>query len=428
MAEEILMPELGESVHEGTVSRWLKNIGDSVKEDEPVVEIMTDKVNTELQAPSAGILIKILIPEGENVKVFEPLGLIGTAAEMGTDAPVSVPTVATKQQEVSVQTSVPVREKASDLKTSSPSNGRRWYTPVVRSMARANNLSDNDMAAIAGTGEGGRVTKRDVQMYLSRRTGATVVAQSASTTPVAEPKPVHPSVAGPEQEIVPLTGMRKAIADAMVKAHTIPSVSTITAVDVSKLVEFRRINKDSFQSNYGVKLTYTPFFIKATVEALQQFPVINGAVTEDGKLLINHSVHMGIAVALGDGSQGLIVPVIRDAHKKNLIELAKDLEEIAARARDNKLDLASVQGATSTITNPGTYGALFGTPMIPPGQASILGTYAIQETPVASNGMIGIKPIMHLVLSYDHRIIDGMLAGKYLKAIKDKLEAFDFFR
>lgn len=416
MAEEILMPELGESVHEGTVSRWLKNVGDTIKEDEPVVEIMTDKVNTELQAPAAGILIKILIPEGENVKVFEPLGLIGTSAEMGAEVPVAVPVAAEKTAE-------PVRVLEPAQKVSAPSNGRRWYTPVVRSIARANNVSENELSVISGTGEGGRVTKRDLQIFLTNRTGV-----SHGQVTIAEPKPVQQTISGPDQEILPLTGMRKAIADAMVKAHATPSVSTITAVDVTKLVEFRKINKDSFQANYGVKLTYTPFFIKATVEALQQFPVVNGGVTEDGKMLINHSVHLGVAVALGDGSQGLIVPVIRDAHKKNLIELAKDLEEIATRARENKLDLASVQGATSTITNPGTYGALFGTPMIPPGQASILGTYAIQDTPVASNGMIGIKPIMHLVLSYDHRIIDGMLAGKFLKAIKDKLESFDFFR
>lgn len=416
MAEEILMPELGESVHEGTVSRWLKNVGDTIKEDEPVVEIMTDKVNTELQAPAAGILIKILIPEGENVKVFEPLGLIGTSAEMGAEVPVAIPVSAEKTAE-------PVRVLEPAQKVSAPSNGRRWYTPVVRSIARANNVSENELSVISGTGEGGRVTKRDLQIFLTNRTGV-----SHGQVTIAEPKPVQQTISGPDQEILPLTGMRKAIADAMVKAHATPSVSTITAVDVTKLVEFRKINKDSFQANYGVKLTYTPFFIKATVEALQQFPVVNGGVTEDGKMLINHSVHMGVAVALGDGSQGLIVPVIRDAHKKNLIELAKDLEEIATRARENKLDLASVQGATSTITNPGTYGALFGTPMIPPGQASILGTYAIQDTPVASNGMIGIKPIMHLVLSYDHRIIDGMLAGKFLKAIKDKLEGFDFFR
>lgn len=417
MPEEILMPELGESVHEGTVTKWLKKVGDSVMEDEPVVEIMTDKVNTELLAPASGTLIEILVEEGQNVKVFEPLGIIGAPEEAEapklTEKPKPAPTatVEAPKPEPS-KTQPPVDE---------PTNGRKWYTPLVRAMAKEHSISDAELAAISGTGEGGRVTKKDIADYLQSR---------KAKPPVPQPKPVAPGPpeARPDQQLVALTGLRKAIADAMVKAHQIPSVSTVTAVEMTKLVEFCKVNKESFQQSHGVRLTYTPFFIKAITESLLQFPMVNNAVADDGRLVVNNAVHMGVAVALGDGSQGLIVPVIRDSHKKNLIEIARELDELAANARDNKLDLTDIQGATCTITNPGTYGALFGTPMIPPGQGAIVGTYAIQQTPVAIDGSLAVRPIMHVVLTYDHRIIDGMLAGAFLKSLRDRLEAFDFFR
>lgn len=420
---EILMPELGESVHEGTVSRWLKNVGDTVKEDEAVVEIMTDKVNTELQAPAAGVLVKIMIPEGENVKVFEALGLIGDSADAvaeGNGAP-KTEQAPEKPSEAGKPAKKEEPEKG-EQPAASESGDRKWYTPVVRSIAKSSGVSDAELSTISGSGEGGRVTKKDLETYLSGE-------RKPGVTKTPEPKPATPTLAGPEQEVVTLVGIRKAIADAMVKAHEIPSVSTVTAVDVSKLVDFRKANKESFQQMNGVKLTYTPFFIKALTEALIKFPNVNSSLLQaDNKLVVNHAVHVGIAVALGDGSQGLVVPVLRDAHKKNLIEIAKDLEAIAKKARDGKLEISDYQGATFSLTNPGTYGALFGTPMIPFGQSGILGTYAIQESVVAKDGMFGIKPIMHLVLSYDHRVVDGMLAGAFLKAIRDQLESFDFFR
>lgn len=427
MATEILMPELGESVHEGTVSRWLKNVGDPVKEDEPVVEIMTDKVNTELQAPASGVLVKIIVPEGENVTVFEPLGLIGEPSEIG-ESPTQPdsPPAPSEPEPAAAQRSVPTPPAGVGP---GMGDGRRWYTPVVRSIARSRGVTDTELGSISGSGEGGRVTKRDLEAYLLIRQPAAPESSVASppTTPLPAPA-AAPAVAGPQQELVTLTGMRKAIADAMTKANSIPSVSTITDVDCSRMVAFRSANKDSFQEMYGVKLTYTPFFIKAAAEALMEVPMVNSSVSEDGKLVVNKVVHMGVAVALGDGSQGLIVPVIRDCNSKNLIQIAHDLDAIVKRARDNQLGLPDIQGATFSLTNPGTYGALFGTPMIPPGQGAILGTYAIKETPVAIEGMITVRPIMHLVLSYDHRIIDGMTAGKFLKSIKDRLQSFDFFR
>ena len=219
------------------------------------------------------------------------------------------------------------------------------------------------------------------------------------------------------------------IADHMIRSSQVPTVSTVTQVDVTNMVKFRERNKDSFQETYGVKLTYTPFFIKALAETLIEFPLVNSSLTPDNQILTNKGVHIGIAVALGaKGDEGLIVPVIRDCHTKNLIELAKDLEGIAKSARTNSLKPTDVQGGTFTLTNPGTYGALFGTPMINAPQAGILGTYSIQKTPVIIDDMIAIRSIMHLVLTYDHRIIDGLVAGKFLAAIRDRLQAFDFFK
>jgi len=294
-------------------------------------------------------------------------------------------------------------------------------------MAKESGVSDAELASIAGTGEGGRVTKADLEKYLAEGRKP-VASKPAAKAP--EPKAVvAPTVAGPEQELVPLAGMRKMIAEAMVRSSQVPTVSTVTACDVTNMVKFRDINKESFLETYGVKLTYTPFFIKALAEALMEFPLANAQLTPDNQILKTNGVHIGIAVALGkNGDEGLIVPVIRDCHKKNLIEIAKDLDGIAKKARANKLGLADVQGGTFTLTNPGTYGAMFGTPMINAPQAGILGTYSIAKQPVIVDDMIAIRSIMHLVLTYDHRLIDGMLAGKFLAGVRDRLQNFDFFK
>jgi 2-oxoglutarate dehydrogenase complex dihydrolipoamide succinyltransferase (E2) component len=424
MAVEILMPELGESVHEGTVSRWLKKEGESVREDEPIVEIMTDKVNTELPAPATGVLSKILIPEGAQVEVFAAMGIIEEAGAAAA-APDAKPKTKEPEPEPKKAASEPRQEQAA-VPAPSANGGRKWFTPVVRAIAREHGLSDDVLSAIPGTGSGGRVTKHDVENYLS--SGRPAAAPSAAKQ-AAEPKPAAPTVAGPEQELVPLIGMRKMIADAMVRSSAVPTVSTVVQVDVTEMVRFREANKEAFQSQHGVKLTYTPFFIKALTEALIEFPMVNAALQPDDKIVVNRAVHMGIAVALGmKGDEGLIVPVIRDCHKKNLVELAKDLEEIAAKAREGKLETKDVQGGTFTLTNPGSYGALFGTPMINAPQAAIAGVYGIVKQPVVVDDMIGIRSIMHLVLTYDHRIVDGLLAGRFLQSAKAKLEQFAFFK
>lgn len=420
MRVEILMPELGESVHEGTVSRWLKQVGDTVKEDEPVVEIMTDKVNTELGAPSAGVLTEIVIGEGAPVKVFEAMGFIETDAS----AAASAPAPAAKKEEApkaEAPTPTPAELPTSNLQ---PSTEKRWYTPLVRAMAKDNNVTEAQLASIQGSGEGGRVTKKDLEAFLA--------GSGSKVAPVAkapEFKAPAATVAGPDQEITPLAGMRKMIADHMVKSSQVPTVTTITEVDVTHMVNFRDKNKETFLETYGVKLTYTPFFIKALTEALVEFPLMNAALMPDNNIVKTKGVHMGVAVALGaKGEGGLIVPVIRDCQAKSLIDIARDLDGIAKKARSNTLSVADVQGGTFTLTNPGTYGALFGTPMINAPQAGILGVYAIKKTPVIVDDMIAIRSIMHLVLTYDHRLIDGMLAGAFLASVRDKLAKFDFFK
>ncbi|MBX7131768.1 MAG: 2-oxo acid dehydrogenase subunit E2 [Fimbriimonadaceae bacterium] len=428
MPVEILMPELGEGVHEGTVSRWLKQEGDTVKEDEPVVEIMTDKVNTELQAPAAGKLVKILIPEGSVVEVFHAMGLIEEAGETSGDTPTP------KAEEVKAETVAASQSIPEPTAPSRASGDRKWYTPVVRAMAKEAGVSDAELESIPGTGQGGRVTKRDVEAFIvKRKTGVTTHVRDpkaeATQTRLEPVAPAAPVAAGPEQEVVPLAGMRKMIADAMVRSSQVPTVSTLTDVDVTQMVKFRERNKDSFQEQFGVKLTYTPFFIKALSDALLEFPLVNSSLQADNTILMNRAVHMGVAVSLGaKGDQGLIVPVIRDCHKKTLIEIAKDLESIAARARANTLAVADVQGGTFTLTNPGSYGAVLGTPMINAPQGAILGTYTIKKMPVIVDDMIAVRSIMNLVLTYDHRLIDGLLAGKFLQAVKAKLEGFDFFK
>jgi len=427
-----LMPELGESVHEGTVSRWLKKEGDFVKEDEAIVEIMTDKVNTELPAPTSGILTKILIQEGEPVEVFHAMGIIEPAGS--TTAVEEKPVGASPVETDSVLKAEPT--PSLDVHQSVPSGDRKWYTPVVRAIAKEQGLTDNDLERILGSGEGGRVTKKDIEAFIatgskSSSTPAPQVDSKPSTArqPVPAPKPVAPTAIGPDQVVTPLIGMRKMIAEHMIRSSQVPTVSTVTQVDVTNMVKFRERNKDSFQETYGVKLTYTPFFIKALAETLMEFPLVNSSLTADNQIITNKGVHIGIAVALGPkGEDGLIVPVIRDCQTKNLIELAKDLEGIAKAARSNSLKPTDVQGGTFTLTNPGTYGALFGTPMINAPQAGILGTYSIQKTPVIVDDMIAIRSIMHLVLTYDHRIIDGLVAGKFLAGVRDRLQTFDFFK
>jgi pyruvate/2-oxoglutarate dehydrogenase complex dihydrolipoamide acyltransferase (E2) component len=423
MATEILFPELGEAVHEGQISKWLKKVGDPVKLDEPIVEIMTDKVNTELPSPATGILVEITVPEGGDVEVFHRMGVIeedeAKAKAMlknGAGAASAAPSkeAAAPQKETAV---TPTEKHA--LTQPVAEDGRRWYTPVVRAIAKENDISDDELANISGSGSGGRVNRKDIEGYLKNR---------GASAPAAK-KPSAPMVAGPDQEVVKLTGMRKMIADHMVRSSQVPVVSTLVEVDVTNLVKFREANKEAFEKQNGVKLTYTPFFIKAIAETLLEFPYVNSAVGDNYEVTINRVAHIGVAVSLGeDGSGGLIVPVIRDCHSKSLVQVSKDLATIAKKARGNSLEPSDVQGATFTLTNPGSYGATLGTPMISAPQAGIIGAYGIVKRPVIVDDMIAVRSIMNVVLTYDHRVVDGMTAGMFLQSLKKKLEGFDFYK
>jgi pyruvate dehydrogenase E2 component (dihydrolipoamide acetyltransferase) len=431
MAVAVIMPELGESIVEGTIVRWLKHEGESVQEDEPIVEIMTDKVNTELPAPASGILQQILAAEGATVKVGQELALIAAASEVATPAEPAVPTPATApppveavgfyggEEPAPVAAPAPATPPRADGQSRSAS-GQPFISPVVSKIAREHGISHEELLTIPGTGTGGRVTRKDIEAYIAQR----------KATPAPKPAPAPPPVAPREgEEVIPLVGMRKVIAEHLTKSYqTAVHVTTVIQVDVSKLVEFRERNKESFQQQHGVRLTYTPFFVKACTDALLEFPMLN-ATLQDDQIIVRHYVHMGVAVALGEqGEEGLIVPVIRDAHKKSLIDIARELEDIATRARNKTIGVAEVQGATFTLTNPGSYGALIGTPIINYPQTAILGTYAIVKQPIVIDDMIAIRPMMNLCLSYDHRLIDGMYAGRFLQRVKRAIESFEFFK
>lgn len=453
MAVAVIMPELGESIVEGTIVRWLKQEGDLVKEDEPIVEIMTDKVNTELPAPASGVLQKILATAGETVQVGQELAQIASEGEAAvpekpassgpTSAPPPVESVGFYgggEEPVSVAASAPVSSTPPRRDGQSQSvSGQPFISPVVSKIAREHGISQEELLTIPGTGTGGRVTRKDIEAYIAQRKTApapkpapapapqpAAAAAAPAPQPTPAPQPITPREG---DEVIPLVGMRKVIAEHLTKSYqTAVHVTTVIQVDVSKLVEFRERNKESFQQQYGVRLTYTPFFVKACTDALLEFPMMN-ATLQDDQIIVRHYVHLGVAVALGaKGEEGLIVPVIRDAHKKNLIDIARDLDDIATRARNKSIGVADVQGATFTLTNPGSYGALIGTPIINYPQTAILGTYAIVKQPIVIDDMIAIRPIMNLCLSYDHRLIDGMYAGRFLQRIKRAIESFEFFR
>lgn len=449
MAVAVIMPELGESIVEGTIVRWLKQEGDMVKEDEPIVEIMTDKVNTELPAPASGVLQKILAAAGETVQVGQEIAQIASestaesvekpeqpAASKSASAPPPVESVGFYgggEEPVSVSASAPTPTAPPRRDGQSQSaSGQPFISPVVSKIAREHGISQEELMTIPGTGTGGRITRKDIEAYLAQRKTAPAPkpAPQIAAAPAPQPTPAPQPIAPREgEEVIPLAGMRKVIAEHLTKSYqTAVHVTTVIQVDVSKLVEFRERNKESFQQQYGVRLTYTPFFVKACTDALLEFPMMN-ATLQDDQIIVRHYVHLGVAVALGaKGEEGLIVPVIRDAHKKSLIDIARDLDDIATRARNKSIGVADVQGATFTLTNPGSYGALIGTPIINHPQTAILGTYAIVKQPIVIDDMIAIRPMMNLCLSYDHRLIDGMYAGRFLQRIKRAIESFEFFR
>lgn len=449
MPVEIIAPESGEGVHEVTLTTWLKDVGDSVNIDEPLYEIMTEKVNFTIDAPATGTLVARFFEDGSDIAPFTIVGLIeedaakakemikngvdpadfgvenANAVQSGSKEDAAEPAQETKEES-------PAEQPAASAKESEPAGegGRKFYTPAVRAIAREQGISAMELASIQGSGHGGRVTKKDLEAYITGRgekidrTGQSLVG----STDFAKP-PAAPATAPGESRTEKLAGMRRMIADAMEKGHQVPVVSTLIEVDVTRLVEFRSRNKQMFEDTYGVRLTFTPFFIKATTESLLEFPYLNATLGDDKTITLHGEVNMGVAVSLGEGGKdGLIVPVIRNCESKSLVDISKDLEVIAGKARGNQLETSDVVGGTFTLTNPGSYGAVLGTPMITSTQTGILGTYGIVKRPVVIDDMIAIRSMMNLVLTYDHRLVDGLQAGQFLQALKKRLEDVDFLR
>lgn len=424
MKVEMLMPQMGESITEATISKWRKRPGESIGKDEIILEISTDKVDSEIPAPAAGVLAEVLFKEGDVVPVKTRIAVIdtnGTAA-----APKAAPAAAPAQTPAA-----PANDE--------PDTGGRYYSPLVRSLAEKYSVSESELASIRGSGQGGRVNKEDLLNYVEHRgpngkpsaAGVSELPQAAAPqrAPVIETRqPAPPPMKYDESavEVVPFDRMREAIAEHMVRSkHTSPHVYSVQEVDCSKIAKYRAKFKDQFKSKEGFGLSYTPFFLEAAVKALQQFPYVNASV--DGKKIIVHKhVNLGCAVALGN--TGLIVPVIKRAENLNFLGIARALNDLANRARSKKLSPDDVMGGTFSVTNPGVFGTMIGTPIINQPQAAILCLGAITKRVVVVDDMMAIREMCFLTLSYDHRIIDGSLGGQFLAAVREYVENWDLER
>ncbi|CAM3358348.1 2-oxoglutarate dehydrogenase, E2 component, dihydrolipoamide succinyltransferase [Rhodothermus bifroesti] len=428
---EVVMPKMGESITEGTVVTWLKRVGDRVEVDEPLLEIGTDKVDTEVPSPASGVLREILVSEGETVAVGTVLAriAIGAAVEE-TQARAPKAPQRTVASQPSAQASAPSGDGAS-VATQIPRRGPdgRFYSPLVRSIAQKEGLSPQELASIPGSGREGRLTKQDLLQYLEQRRQQVRPSEPVTPQPKAAPQPAPEVVAASAEgriEIIEMDRMRQLIAEHMIRSkRTAAHVTSFAEVDVTNLVRVRERNKERFQQREGVPLTYLPFFVQAVVEALKAYPLLNASV-EGTRILVKKDYHIGIAVALG--TTGLVVPVIRDAGQKNLVGLAKAIADLTYRARNKQLQPDELQGGTFTITNVGSLGSLMGTPIINQPQVAILATGAIKKRPVVIEhpelgDVIAIRHMMYLSLSYDHRIIDGALGVAFLQKVVDVLES-----
>ena len=434
---ELLLPKMGESVAEATIIKWLKNEGDAVKADEPIIEIATDKVDSEVPAPEDGILTKKMVSEGQVVQVGQPIAVISTSAA-SADLPVSEPVKSQPATQATVTpAAAPVTEKTvfSTQPVARTSESGRFYSPLVRNIARAEGIAMQELEAVAGTGKDGRVTKTDLIGYVNNRrtssngTGPAVVKETIGSvpTPAVSQKAKAAIAIGSNDEIVEMDRMRKLIAEHMVMSkHTSPHVTSFVEADVTNLVLWREKFKRSFEQKEKSKLTFTPLFIEAIVKAIKDFPGVNASVDGD-RIILRGDINIGMAAALPSGN--LIVPVIKNADMYNLSGLAKKVNDLADRARTNKLSPDEIQGGTYTVTNVGTFGNVMGTPIINQPQVAILAIGAIRKKPAVietpQGDDIAIRHMMFLSHSYDHRVVDGALGGSFVRRVADYLENFD---
>jgi len=460
---EIRLPKMGESVTEATITNWLKNIGDSVSLDEPLVEVATDKVDNELPSEAEGVLIQRLFEKDQVAQVGDVIAIISTdgASAPAPAAPAAEPVAVAEKAVAAAQElahNEPIAKSNENLPTGQA--GGKFYSPLVRSIAQKEGIGNSELENIAGTGTGGRVTKKDVISYLETRTagGGTSVTSTPAQSPSAVPSqvPTTPSTNGvitpaistggilanlanlkepvvvpnPGDEIIEMDRMRRLIADHMVMStHVSPHVTSYVEADVTNIVNWRNKMKKDFEKREGENLTFTPIFMEAIVKAIKDFPMINVSVS--GTTIIKRKdINLGMATALPSGN--LIVPVIKNADRMNLTGIAKAVNELARNARDNKLKPEDIQGGTYTVTNVGTFGNVMGTPIINQPQVAILALGAIRKMPAVietPNGdFIGIRHKMFLSHSYDHRVVDGSLGGQFVRRVADYLEQFDVNR
>jgi 2-oxoglutarate dehydrogenase E2 component (dihydrolipoamide succinyltransferase) len=434
MAEfKVELPKMGESVAEATITTWLKAVGDTIEEDEPIVEIATDKVDSEVPAPCSGILKEILFQEGDVVPVGSVFAVISN--EVSEEAsPVEEVINVTENLEnnsKSVEKEIlkPIEENTIKSDEIVFKNSTKFYSPLVKSIAKKESISIDELENISGTGANERVTKSDIISFLeNRKNTPTNTANKSIKQPITNSKPTT-SVSG-NDEIVEMDRMRKMIADHMVNSvHTAPHVTSFVEADVTNLVKWRNKVKKSFEEKEGQKLTFTPIFIEAIAKALRDFPEVNSSIDGDS-IIIKSNINIGMATALPSGN--LIVPVIKNADQLNLVGLAKNVNDLANRAKNSQLKPDEISGGTYTVSNVGTFGNVMGTPIINQPQSAILALGAIKKKPAVieteSGDLIGIRHLMFLSHSYDHRNIDGALGGKFVRKVADYLENFDINR
>ncbi|MCA0235685.1 MAG: 2-oxo acid dehydrogenase subunit E2 [Bacteroidetes bacterium] len=429
---ELVMPKMGESIMEATILKWRKKAGDRIELDEPVLDIATDKVDSEVPSPVAGVLVEILFQENDVVPINKVIAVIETEASNAQPAAspaVSQPAASVGQSEAAQVPYVPAATVAAPQQAASAASGR-FYSPLVKTIAREESISQAELDTIPGSGQDGRVTKKDMLAYVStRQKGAPVApAAPAAVAPAAPAIPQSPAVSiSGNVEIVEMDRMRKLIADHMVMSkHTSPHVTSFVEVDVTNMVNWRNNVKDKFKKQYGENITFTPIFVEAIVRAIRDFPMIN--VSVDGtRIIVRKDINIGMAAALPSGN--LIVPVIKNADNLNLLGLTKQVNDLAGRARQNQLKPEEIQGGTFTLTNVGTFGNVMGTPIINQPQVAIMAAGAIRKKPAVIEteygDVIAIRQMMFLSLSYDHRVVDGMLGGSFLRRVADYLEQFD---
>jgi 2-oxoglutarate dehydrogenase E2 component (dihydrolipoamide succinyltransferase) len=446
-AVDVVMPQMGVSVSEGTITKWLKQEGEHVESDEPLLEISTDKVDTEVPSPASGTVTKILVQEGETVAVGAKLAQLGgDAGGSATESEATAPEPATRQAaqeadapspaETPQPTQAPPAQppRVQQPSVQQPSGNGKFVSPVVARIASEHGV---DPGQVEGTGRGGRVTKKDILDFIEhggRAAEAPVEDAPPQATPEAPPKPpaaapqVSPAEALPGEQLEPISAMRRGIAEHMRRSlDTSAHVTSAIEVDMSQVVAARDRLKKEYQASYGVNPTYLAFVAQAAVQTLRDFPYVNGEMRGDS-IVTRNFVNLGIAVELAEG-KGLIVPVIRNAETMNLLGIAKGIADIAAKARNKQLMPDDVQGGTFTITNPGGYGTFHGTPVISQPQSAILGTYALVKRAWVvqdehGGDVLAIRPIMNITLTYDHRLVDGAYAGRFLRDLRQRLEGW----